>query len=212
MEYFVSIFIGYLIGTINPSYIYGKIRGVDIRKSGSTNAGASNALILFGKAMGIICAILDIAKTCFAIWFVGKLFPDFEAYLAVTGAACIIGHIFPFYMNFKGGKGLACLGGVVLMYGQLFFVIFLAFEILVAVISRYICFVPITASGIMTLVYAIHTGNVVGTVCLFIATLIIWFKHIENIKRIKNGSEMRISYLWNKEKEIKRLKDNGVEK
>ena len=62
MEYIHCAVMGYLIGTINPSYIIAKIKGFDIRKKGSGNAGASNALILFGKIMGVICALLDIAK------------------------------------------------------------------------------------------------------------------------------------------------------
>lgn len=205
MEYTVSIIIGYLLGTINISYIIGKIKGFDIRNKGSQNAGASNALILLGKAIGIFCAVFDIGKVCIAIWLTHRLYPGFEAGFAITGAAGILGHIFPFYMKFKGGKGLACLGGVVLMFSRPFFLILLAVEAVVLFVTKYICFVPMTASVIMTIVYAVSTKNIVGTVAMLIATLTIIYKHKINIKRIKDGTEMRISYLWNKEEEIERL-------
>ena len=116
MKYLLCVLISYLIGTVNPAYLFGKRKGVDIKNEGSKNAGASNAVILLGKAIGIICALLDIGKACFAIHFCRRLFPTLANVFAISGTACILGHIFPFYMKFKGGKGLACLGGVVLMY------------------------------------------------------------------------------------------------
>ncbi len=76
MKYVLCILIGYLIGAINPSYIIAKIRGFDIREKGSKNAGASNALILFGKVLGIGCALFDIAKATFAIGFAESYFPS----------------------------------------------------------------------------------------------------------------------------------------
>ena len=67
MEYLYCVLIGYFVGCFNPSYILGRIKGVDVKKKGSGNAGASNALMLFGKLMGVICALIDIFKTFFAI-------------------------------------------------------------------------------------------------------------------------------------------------
>lgn len=211
MEYIVSIVIGYLLGTINISFIIGKIKGFDIRKMGSRNAGASNALILLGKATGIFCAVFDIGKVCIAIWLTQKILPGFEAGLAIAGAAGILGHIFPFYMNFRGGKGLASLGGVVLMFSRPFFLILLAIEFVILFLTKYICFVPMTASVIMTVVYAIFTKNIAGTVAMIIATIAIIYKHKINIKRIKNGTEMRISYLWNRKDEIERISKDDQE-
>ena len=211
MEYIFSIFTGYLLGTINISFIIGKMKGFDIRKMGSKNAGASNAVILLGKATGVFCALFDIGKVCIAIWIIQKIFPGFEAGLAITGAAGILGHIFPFYMNFRGGKGLACLGGAVLMFSRPFFLILLTIEIVVLFVTKYICFVPLTASVIMTIVYAVFTKNIAGTVAMTIATVAIIYKHKINIKRIKNGTEMRISYLWNRENELERISEDDQE-
>ena len=205
MKYLLCIVIGYLIGTINPSYIIAKIRGFDIRERGSKNAGASNALILFGKVLGVTCALLDIAKATFAIWLCGKLFPELTYSFVVTGVSCILGHIFPFYMKFKGGKGLACLGGMILAFDWRVFLIMLACEIVIALVTNYICFVPLTASVVFPIVYGIMRHNLWGALILCLVVPVMLFKHKENLVRIKNGTEMRLSFLWNKDKELDRM-------
>ena len=177
MKYVLCILIGYLIGAINPSYIIGKIRGIDIRQKGSKNAGASNALILFGKVLGIGCALFDIAKATFAIWLCGKLFPELTYSFAVTGVACILGHVFPFYMDFKGGKGLACLGGMILAFDCRVFLIMLAAEIIVAIVTDYICFVPLTASAVFPIVYGIMRQDARGTLIISLILPLMIYKH-----------------------------------
>ena len=203
--------IGYCIGTINPSFLIAKIKGFDIRKRGSGNAGASNALIVFGKAVGIFCALFDIYKACLAIEITRRIiFPDFSLAFIITGTAAIVGHMFPFYMKLKGGKGLACLGGVVLMYDWKFFLILLAIEIIIVLATDYICFVPMTASIIFPITYGILEDTFLGAAIFLIATVLILFKHAENIMRIRNKTELHFSYLWNKEKEKQRMNENGV--
>lgn len=207
----ICILIGYTIGTINPSYLIAKIKGFDIRKRGSGNAGASNALIVFGKAVGVFCAFFDIYKACFAIELTRRvIFPDYGLAFIVTGAAAIIGHMYPFYMKFKGGKGLACLGGVVLMYDWKFFLILLAIEIIVVLATDYICFVPMTASVIFPIAYGFFEKSFQGACIFLIATILILFKHAENIVRIRSKTELHFSYLWNKEKELERMKENDI--
>ena len=202
MKYVLCILIGYVIGAINPSYIIGKIRGVDIRQKGSKNAGASNALILFGKALGIGCALFDIAKATFAIWLCGKLFPALTYSFAVTGVACILGHVFPFHMKFRGGKGLACLGGMILAFDWRVFLIMLAAEIVVAIATDYICFVPLTASAVFPIVYGIMRRDVWGALIIALILPLMLYKHMENLKRIKQKTEMPFSFLWKKEKAL----------
>ena len=202
MKYILCILIGYLIGAINPSYIIAKLRGFDIREKGSKNAGASNALILFGKVLGIGCALFDIAKATFAIWLCGKLFPALTYSFAVTGVACILGHVFPFYMKFRGGKGLACLGGMILAFDWRVFLIMLAAEIVVAIITDYICFVPLTASAAFPIVYGIMRRDVWETLIIALILPLMLYKHKDNLKRIKQKTEMPFSFLWNKDRAL----------
>ena len=204
MKYLLCILIGYLIGAINPSYIIAKIRGFDIRERGSKNAGASNALILFGKFVGIGCALFDIAKAGFAVWLCGKLFPELVYSFAVTGISCIIGHVYPFYMKFRGGKGLACLGGMIFAFDWRVFLIMLAAEIVVVIATDYICFVPLSASLAFPIVYGIMWRDVIGALIICIIIPIMIYKHKENLKRIKQKTEMPFSFLWNKEKALEK--------
>lgn len=209
MKALLCILISYVIGTINPSYIIARFKGLDIRTVGSKNAGASNALIVLGKLSGAVCMLFDIAKACFAIWLCQKLFPDFEYALVLAGVFCLIGHVFPFYMKFKGGKGLACLGGLLIMMDWRLFFIILAIEIVIALIVNYIFIVPITASVAMPILYGFMTNNVWNAVIMLLATIIIYYKHMENFKRVKAGTEMKLSYLWNKDKELERIQNNN---
>ena len=204
MRYVLCIIMGYLMGAINPSYIIANLRGFDIREKGSRNAGASNALILFGKVIGIGCALFDIVKATLAIWLCGALFPELAYSFAVTGVACILGHVFPFYMKFKGGKGLACLGGMILAFDWRVFLIMLAAEIVVAVVTDYICFVPLTASVIFPVVYGIMRRDVWGALIVALILPLMLYKHRENLKRIKQKNEMPFSFLWNKEKALEK--------
>ena len=204
MKYVLCILIGYLIGAINPSYLVAKLRGFDIREKGSKNAGASNALILFGKVIGIGCAVFDIAKAAFAIWFCEMLFPELANSFVVTGVACILGHVFPFYMKFRGGKGLACLGGMILAFDLRVFLIMLAAEIIVAIVTDYICFVPLTASAVFPIVYGIMRRDVWGALIIAVILPLMLWKHKENLKRIKQKTEMPFSFLWKKEKALEK--------
>ena len=197
--------LGYFVGCINPAYMISKIKGFDIRKRGSGNAGASNAVITMGKRVGILIALFDIVKAFAVVRVSMLLFPTFVLAMPITGAACILGHIFPVFMGFRGGKGLACLGGVILAFHEVTFLIMLLSELVLVLIVDYICVVPITASIIFPIVYAKMTGEYIGALVLGGISVIMILKHIENLKRIRNGMEMHFSYLWKKNREIERL-------
>ena len=205
MKILLCILLGYAIGAINPSYFLAKARGFDIRRRGSGNAGASNALILFGKALGISCALFDIAKATAAIHLAQLLFRGTPFVFSVTAVATIVGHIFPFYMKLRGGKGLACLGGGILAFDWRVFLVMLACEAILAVAVNYICFVPLTASVIFPIIYGVMSGDLWGALILCLVIPIVFFKHIENLVRIKNGTEARLSFLWNKQGELERM-------
>ena len=205
------ILMGYFVGNINPAYILGKLSGFDIREHGSGNAGASNALILMGKLKGALVALFDILKAYFSFRFAKFCFPLLQFAGILAGGACILGHIFPVWMHFSGGKGLACLGGVILAYSWKFFCAILAVELLLALITDYICVVAMSASVVFTVVYFFQTSDIVGTLFLAVLAIVINCKHIENIRRIMEGKEARFSFLWRKEEEIERLQEHYKE-
>lgn len=205
---FLCALIGYLLGGINPSYIIARIKGFDIRKHGSGNAGASNAVITMGKKVGVFSALFDIVKAFASVYIARYLvLPTLPAAACLAGTACIVGHIFPVFMGFRGGKGLACLGGVILALNPFVFVFLLAIELVVVLIVDYICIVPMTASVIYPVLYGILTKDIAGSLIFLITTVLILYKHVENVKRIRNGTEAHFSFLWKKKQEIERLQD-----
>lgn len=108
---FLAIFIGYLIGSISPAYFLGKIlKGIDIRKQGTGNAGTRNVYRLMGLGPAIITVAFDLAKGVAVILLSSLFVSPLFAYL--SGFAALIGHIFPFYLGFRGGQGGATGAGM----------------------------------------------------------------------------------------------------
>ncbi|WP_028515990.1 glycerol-3-phosphate acyltransferase [Ruminococcus flavefaciens] len=208
MQVVLCALIGYLFGNINPAFIISKLKGFDIRQRGSGNAGASNTVITVGKKAGLFVALFDIFKAVAASLLGAYLFPQLRFAKILAGSCCILGHIFPAIMRFHGGKGLASLGGTILAFNPIVFVLLLGFEMILGFSMDYVCVVPVTGSVIFTMIYALITGDPVGTAILSVVALVILFKHIENFKRIQNGTEAHISFLWKKEQEIARIKKN----
>lgn len=204
-----SSLIGYFLGCINPAYIISRFKGMDIRKHGSGNAGASNALIVYGKAIGVVSALFDIFKAYFAYRISVKLFPEVKGIGMVAGLFCILGHIFPLFMGFRGGKGLACLGGMILAYDPKVFFVFLLCELVIVLYVGYICAVPISASVAFTVYYAVVEQIPWVAVLSAAVSAIIILKHRENYIRIKEGKELKLSYLWNREEEKRRVTENS---
>lgn len=215
MNYFMQLltcaFFCYVVGTFNPSFIISKIKGFDIRKAGSGNAGGSNALITMGKLIGIICMLLDIFKAYAAVSISMMLIPEDPVIPAIATTSVILGHMFPATMGFKGGKGLACIGGAMLAYDPIMAMIFLAIEFVLVLIVDYIVVVPITVSISYPVVFYMRESSIPALAILLVATLAILYKHMGNLVRLKEGKEVHFSFLWNREKEINRVKDNFSE-
>jgi len=199
--------LGYLLGSINPAYIFGKLYGFDIRGRGSGNAGATNVTLVIGKAAGLLCALLDIFKSYAAYKLARILFPLLTYAGILAGCCCVLGHIFPVWMNFAGGKGLACIGGLILAYDVKLFFILLLVEVLLTLITQYICVMPLSICVIFPAIYAYQTGSWIGTLILASLIPVVIYKHLPNIRRILTGQEARISWLWNAEREEARLKE-----
>lgn len=204
----VCALVSYLVGTINPSYLIAKKKNFDIRKAGSGNAGGSNALITMGKKVGVFCMLFDILKAYVVVRLAMIYLPDIDYAGAVASTAVILGHIFPVWMKLKGGKGLACLGGAVLAYSHSIALILLVIEFVLALIIDYICVVPFTVSVVFPAIYYVRGGSIIGTAILLLATVAIYYKHVENIKRIRAGEEAHFSFLWKAEAEKLRIKNN----
>lgn len=205
LEGLACILIGYFLGNFSPAYLFGRTKGYDIRKEGSGNVGATNAFIMVGKNAFFITAILDILKAFVAWKLCQVLFPALEFAAPLAAVACIIGHMYPVFLGFKGGKGLASLGGAILAWRWKWFFILLAVAIVIAFATRYVCIVAPTMSVVFPACYYWKTGLLGASLILFIPAIPIFIKHWGNFVHIREGTEMRTSFIWNKEAELKRI-------
>ncbi|MHA1670746.1 MAG: glycerol-3-phosphate acyltransferase [Promethearchaeota archaeon] len=138
-----SCIMGYFLGSLNPGYLFGKKKGIDIREHGTKNAGTSNTYKVLGLKYAAPTALYDTFKSLFMIYIATLLgVPLFFAQL--SGIMTMIGHIFPFYMNFQGGQGVAASTGMMLFYIISYFtldfslVYFIIFEMVLVAIFTYI--------------------------------------------------------------------------
>ena len=197
--------VGYLLGNINPAFLIARRKGYDARFDGSGNAGASNAFILAGKAAFFLTAAFDILKAFIACRLCRRLFPALSVAEQLGGVACILGHMFPVVLRFRGGKGLASLGGVALSWSWKYFLLLLALAAAIAFVTNYLCFVAPTMSLVFPGLYYWETRFLLAALILLVPAVPIFIKHMENFRRIKAGTEVRMSYLWDKEGELKRI-------
>jgi len=187
----LSMFIlGYLLGSLNSSLLVGKVYGVDVRKHGSGNAGATNTLRTLGKKAAIFVILGDALKGVVACIIGGLIYDD--AGRMVAGLGAILGHNWPLYFKFKGGKGVLTSFAVALMIDWKVALILFGIFALVVAISKYISLGSIIASAFFPLTAYIHKGNdrLYIVFSVIFAALII-FRHRSNIKRIVQGTESK---------------------
>ena len=205
LQVLLCCLLGYALGNISPAYLLGKAKGYDVREEGSKNVGASNVFMLVGKYAFFLTALLDILKA-FAAWILcGLLFPELPIAPAIGGAACVIGHIYPVLLGFRGGKGLASLGGVILAWDWKWFLLLLGLAVLIAFGTRYVSLAAPVISLVFPACYYWMTGLLLSALILLIPAVPVFVRHWENFRRIARGEEIRTSFIWNKEGELRRV-------
>jgi len=203
MSYLLAAVMGYFLGCSNMAYWLSRIKKVDIRKNGSGNLGASNATVLLGWGAGVLVAVHDIGKAVLAVLFANLLFPGVEAVGAAAGVACVLGHIFPFYLKFKGGKGLASFWGTILALNWKVALAMLLLGMLITVVTDFISLAAMSISVAAPAGIWLLGGGAVVPLILCIATVVMLLKHIENIRRILNRTEIGLRSTAKGEKRIK---------
>lgn len=182
----------YLIGAIPFGLIVAYLLGggVDPRKVGSGNIGATNVARAVGKAGGVLTLILDAAKGFVPLYFARRAFPEnYYAVVSLCGAAAFLGHLFPVYLKFRGGKGVATAGGIIIFLSPitalLLFVIFLFVLLLTGYVSVGSLFCAVSFPILMAF---LGPTPLYIAVALFIG-IMIFFTHRENMRRLVEGRE-----------------------
>lgn len=190
MRYLLVILLGYLLGCSNMAYYISRAKAKDIRSAGSGNLGASNATVLFGWKAGIAVALHDIGKAALAVILAKLLFPDLEHAGAAAGVASVMGHIFPFYLRFKGGKGLASYLGMTLALNWKLALIAAVLIVLVTLVTDYIVVGTFSTIVLVPTYLGIVAHRLIPAAIICLASVVIFWKHRENIVRIAKGQEI----------------------
>jgi len=201
--------ISYLVGSIPTGLLLSRAAGIDIRKSGSGNIGATNVTRLLGKKLGVLTLVGDVLKAVIPMLAVhlyllhsGMEINPFEVDLAVTlcGGAAFLGHMYSIYLKFRGGKGVATGLGIFIVLEPLAALISLLLFIAVVYFSGYVAVGSLMVSALMTLWIWLLKGSPNHVFLAFFIAVLIWLKHADNIKRLFEGTETNWR-VWKKEKE-----------
>ncbi len=198
LPYLAAIVIGYGFGCINPAYIFAKIKGVDILAHGSHNPGASNATITMGWKYGVLVGLIDILKAFASVMIIKAIFPDTLAAQAAAGVACVVGHVFPVTHKFRGGKGFASFLGLVLGLDWRFFLIIGVGILLISFITDYIAIATLSTVIAEPVLLACVKAQYIVMAVVCVASLLIIFRHFENIKKIAKGEEIGVRKAFSK--------------
>jgi glycerol-3-phosphate acyltransferase PlsY len=206
LELGVKTLIAYLLGAVLGSLVLGRLRGVDIRRLGSGNAGASNALRTQGKLFGLAVLLIDAGKGVLAVLYLpNALLPGMsidgqlsrEWLTMACGFAVIIGHVYPVWFAFRGGKGVATMIGAVGAIEPRLLVPVLASWFAVVLLTGYVGLASMVAgAALLAVVWLLEPKNVpLLTFCLGVELLVV-FTHRGNIARMAAGNENRARRLW----------------
>lgn len=190
MYYILVMITAYILGSSSMSFYLARAKGVDLRKKGSRNLGASNAMILMGWKAGILVGIHDIGKAILAVSAARLLFGDLPYIGALAGVACVLGHIFPFYLHFKGGKGFAAFIGMTLALNWKYAIVMLLLVVAVTFVTDYIVAGTVTAVTLTPAYLGFAEHNVWIAAIILVATGVILWKHRENFVRMYMGTEI----------------------
>lgn len=189
----LALTLSYLLGSIPTGLWLGiRLRGIDIRESGSKNIGATNTMRVLGKPLGIVALSVDILKGLVPVVVVANLVPSAPLLPLLCGMAAILGHSFSIFLRFRGGKGVATSAGVFL--GLATWPTLIAIGVFAGVVAatRMVSLGSVCAAVALAVsVWFFPLSAVVRVATLLIAVLVV-FKHRSNVQRIMKGQESKL--------------------
>jgi len=202
----VAVVIGsYLLGSIPFGYLAGRLVGIDIRKAGSGNVGATNVVRVLGKRYGYPVFALDVLKGFGAVKFAmlmalgrSPAWNSPEIFGILAAIASVLGHLYPPWLRFNGGKGVATSAGALLALTPVATLIGVAIWIIVFWLTRYVSLASITATVVLPIVILVVSSQdqnkrkplVYSSAC--VAAVVIW-RNRSNLSRLIRGTEPRFT-------------------
>ncbi len=202
---YVIILFSFLLGSVPFGILFTKSKGIDIRKVGSKNIGATNVLRSVGKMPAIFTLLGDILKGTAAVFIcrialmtTGKvqsiessmLIEDF--WLGIISLTAVSGHMFSVFLAFRGGKGVATGFGVLSVYTPFVSLIMFLIWIITAIVFRYSSLSALVAFGSLPFLLLLTDASITKISIGLVLTLLILYKHKSNIKNLISGAETKI--------------------
>lgn len=199
------VLFAFVSGSVPWSWILGKFRGVDIRKEGSGNTGATNLFRVCGKGAGLTGLFLDVLKGAVPVLAAKYGIPGFTppAGQWILAAACIfavMGHVFTPWLGFRGGKGVATTLGVLLVLSPLTVAAGFVMFVLVLLTARYVSLGSISAAvAMIPAVFILEPGRLSIQIIICLVAVLIVARHKSNIVRLLRGEENKFSFSGGKD-------------
>lgn len=192
----LALVLAYVVGSIPAAYIAGRMHGIDLRKHGSGNLGATNVIRVLGTKIGLAVFAFDVAKGALPTlllprWVTGTWPPVFVAILCGIGA--IVGHTRPVFLGFgRGGKGVATAAGVFLALAPLQTALAVVVFAVVLLSSGYVSLGSLVSAVMLPVLIGVTLGvrSPVFAVSALVAVFVFW-THRANILRLRRGEEHR---------------------
>ena len=201
MKLLLIALLGYLIGSVPFALVIGKVfYHIDIREHGSKNLGGSNSGRVLGKKAGLAVMALDLLKVSFVV-LLAILLDGSDLAMACGGLAAAIGHCYPIFANFKGGKAVANLYGflfglwVFAGYNPLVFFLPLIVFLLVLYVGKIVSLASMISSMAVALYVYLTVDSLPIVLALVAFSIFIIVRHSENLKRLLNRQENKISWM-----------------
>ena len=194
MSPIVGVLIAYLAGSIPSAYIAGRVKGVDLRKQGSGNLGATNVVRVLGARIGAVVFIADLLKGFLPVYFLPAYTETLrpELWALVYGAAAILGHVKPIFLLWKGGgKGVATASGVFLALAFVPMLIAEVAWIAVFYFTRYVSLASLVGAAVLPIAILVLYREPQSPVFIasVIISLFVFWTHRANIGRLRRGEE-----------------------
>ena len=194
----IKLILSYLLGTISGSMVAGSVRHVDIRKSGSGNAGGTNAFRTQGLKFALAVVLIDVAKGLLATWIIPRfdlLVPaepvTAEIQILVCGFAAVVGHCYPLWYGFRGGKGAATAVGALLIIKPMALIPMIVTWLLVLTATGWVGLATMLAALCLIPAFFILQASFAQVVFSVLLALFVVFTHRSNIRNMLNGTEYR---------------------
>ncbi|MBM6798240.1 glycerol-3-phosphate 1-O-acyltransferase PlsY [Coprobacillus cateniformis] len=197
--YILLILMSYLYGSIPFALVVGKLfYHTDVRESGSGNLGGTNAGRVLGKKAGLTVILLDASKCCISI-LVARIVAHYMGLntdiIYPCALACVIGHCYPIFADFRGGKAVSVAIGYALVTNVYAFVIALVIFFITLKLTKYVSLASILGSATIVVIAPFIGYSTVGIITNACIVGLLVYKHKANIKRIKAGTENKITWM-----------------